>query len=87
MNVVLEIAIILVLVLLNSLFAMSELAIVSARRGRLQAMQRQGSVGAGAALALAECDTDDDAAYTQAEGALVDAASALPCSCAAKRRR
>jgi len=54
MNVVLEIAIILVLVLLNSLFAMSELAIVSARRGRLQAMQRQGSVGAGAALALAD---------------------------------
>ena len=32
-------------------------------------------------------DTDDDAAYTGAEGALVDAASALPCSCTAKRRR
>ncbi len=49
-----EIAFVLVLVGLNGVFAMSELAIVSARRGRLQAMQRRGSLGAAAALALAD---------------------------------
>jgi putative hemolysin len=49
-----ELAIILLLVLLNGAFAMSELAIVSARRGRLLAMQRQGVPGAPAAIALAE---------------------------------
>ena len=49
-----EIVVILLLVALNGAFAMSELAIVSARRGRLLAMQRTGSAGAAAALALAE---------------------------------
>lgn len=49
-----EIAVILLLVALNGAFALSELAIVSARRGRLLAMQRAGSIGATAALALAE---------------------------------
>ncbi|WP_137177698.1 hemolysin family protein [Roseomonas sp. AR75] len=50
----LEILLILLLVLLNGAFAMSELAIVSARRLRLQAMQRRGSAGAAAAIALAD---------------------------------
>jgi putative hemolysin len=54
MSVVLEIGVILLLVLLNGAFAMSELAIVSARRGRLLAMQRAGRPGAEAALALAD---------------------------------
>jgi len=54
MGAALEIAIILVLVLVNGAFAMSELAIVSSRRARLQALQRKGSAGAAAALALAE---------------------------------
>ncbi|WP_137124252.1 hemolysin family protein [Roseomonas sp. HF4] len=54
MGIALEITIILVLVLLNGAFAMSELAIVSSRRARLQALQRKGSLGAQAALALAE---------------------------------
>lgn len=49
-----EIAVILLLVALNGAFAMSELAIVSARRGRLLALERRGSAGATAALALAE---------------------------------
>ena len=49
-----ELAVLALLVVLNGLFAMSELAIVSARRGRLMAMQRRGSPGAEAALALAE---------------------------------
>ena len=49
-----EIGFILLLVVLNGIFAMSELAIVSARRGRLMAMERRGSPGAAAALALAE---------------------------------
>ena len=50
----LELLLILLLVLLNGAFAMSELAIVSARRARLTAMQRRGSLGAAAALALAD---------------------------------
>ncbi len=49
-----EITLILLMVLLNGAFAMSELAIVSARRGRLQAMARRGSQGAVVALQLAE---------------------------------
>jgi putative hemolysin len=54
MGITFEIAVILVLVALNGAFAMSELAIVSARRARLLAMQRQGDIGAGKALDLAE---------------------------------
>jgi putative hemolysin len=54
MGTVFEIGFIVVLVLLNGAFAMSELAIVSSRRSRLLAMQRQGSAGAEAALALAD---------------------------------
>jgi putative hemolysin len=54
MAIFFELAILLLLVVLNGLFAMSELAIVSARRGRLMAMQRRGSPGAEAALALAD---------------------------------
>jgi putative hemolysin len=54
MATVIEIGVILLLVLLNGAFAMSELALVSARRARLLAMQRQGRAGATAALRLAE---------------------------------
>jgi putative hemolysin len=49
-----EIIVILLLILVNGLFAMSELAIVSSRRVRLQQMARDGNVGAEVALALAE---------------------------------
>ncbi|MGQ0660081.1 hemolysin family protein [Sphingosinicella sp.] len=48
----LDVVIILALVGLNGLFAMSELAIVSSRRGRLRALAKQGA-GARRALALA----------------------------------
>lgn len=48
-----DLVIILALVLLNGVFAMSELAIVSARRARLQSMAKAGSVGAETALDLA----------------------------------
>ena len=48
-----DLVIILVLVALNGVFAMSELAIVSARRPRLQAMEKAGRKGARAALGLA----------------------------------
>jgi putative hemolysin len=54
MGTALEIGIIILLVLLNGAFAMSELAIVSSRRSRLMALQRRGSLGAEAALALAD---------------------------------
>ncbi len=54
MAIGLELLLILLLVLLNGAFAMSELAIVSARRVRLAAMQRRGSKAAAAAIALAE---------------------------------
>ena len=54
MSTLIEIGVIALLVLLNGAFALSELAIVSARRSRLMAMQRQGRPGAAEALALAE---------------------------------
>ena len=47
-----DVAIILALVALNGMFAMSELAIVSARRPRLEAMARKGKTGARIALNL-----------------------------------
>ena len=48
-----DVVIILLLVALNGVFAMSELAIVSARRARLEAMARTGRSGASHAIALA----------------------------------
>lgn len=54
MAIGLELLLILFLVLLNGAFAMSELAIVSARRARLGALQRKGSAAAGTALELSE---------------------------------
>ncbi|MFT3967972.1 MAG: CNNM domain-containing protein, partial [Sphingobium sp.] len=49
-----DLAIIIALVVLNGLFAMSELAIVSARKPRLQALANAGKQGAKAVLALQE---------------------------------
>ncbi|MFO1142271.1 MAG: hemolysin family protein [Amaricoccus sp.] len=49
--------IVLVLVVLNGFFAMSELAIVSARRARLEAMAKAGNRGATRAIRLAEDPT------------------------------
>lgn len=49
-----SLATLLVLVLLNGIFSMSEMAVVSARRARLSAAAKQGNKGAGAALALAD---------------------------------
>jgi putative hemolysin len=48
-----DVAIILALVALNGVFAMSELAIVSARKARLEAMARSGRKGARTAILLA----------------------------------
>ena len=48
-----EIAVVLVLVALNGLFALSELAVVSSRRSRLKALAEQGRRGASRALELA----------------------------------
>jgi putative hemolysin len=48
-----DLAIILFLMVLNGVFAMSELAIVSARKPRLEALARRGRGGARVALALA----------------------------------
>ncbi|HSM55850.1 MAG TPA: hemolysin family protein [Candidatus Sulfomarinibacteraceae bacterium] len=53
-NVTFEIAVILLLILFNGVFAMSEIAVVSARRARLEQMARQGNHGARAALDLVE---------------------------------
>ena len=50
----LELAVAVALILLNGLFSLSELAIVSARRTRLKVMADGGKVGARAALALAD---------------------------------
>lgn len=49
-----DILILFLLVLINGFFAMSELAVVSARRARLQAMARAGSAGADTAVRLSE---------------------------------
>jgi putative hemolysin len=54
MGTTLQIVIVLLLTALNGVFAMSELAVVSSRKGRLLAMERQGSLGAAAALRLQE---------------------------------
>jgi magnesium and cobalt exporter, CNNM family len=51
---VLELAVAIVLIALNGLFALSELAIVSARKARLKTMAEAGRTGAATALALAE---------------------------------
>ena len=48
-----DVAIILALIVLNGVFAMSELAVVSSRKARLEAMARTGRSGAKTALALA----------------------------------
>ncbi len=48
----LNLSIVILLILLNGVLAMSELAVVSSRRARLQAMQRRGVRGAAAALQL-----------------------------------
>lgn len=48
----LEILIVLILILLNGLFAMSELALVSSRKSRMAFLARQGSRGAQSALHL-----------------------------------
>ncbi len=49
-----EIAVVLFLILLNGFFAMSELAVVNSRRGRLEQLAAQGQSGARAALVLAD---------------------------------
>ena len=49
-----EVFLIFVLLILNGIFSMSELAVVSARRIRLQQAAEKGSRGAGAAIELAE---------------------------------
>jgi putative hemolysin len=53
----LEILFLFGLIILNGVFAMSEIALVTARRGRLQGLVDQGDVGAAAALALNEDPT------------------------------
>jgi putative hemolysin len=53
-SLVFECGIVLLLILLNAFFAMSELAIVSARRPRLQKLKERGHRGAAVALRLSE---------------------------------
>ena len=52
-----EVLVILLLILLNGFFALSEMALVSAKRSRLQAAAEQGRAGARSALALLEDPT------------------------------
>ena len=54
MTIVFECGIVLLLILLNAFFAMSELAIVSSRRPRLQKLKDRGHRGAAVALRLSE---------------------------------
>jgi putative hemolysin len=54
MRLTLEIALIFVLLVANGIFAMSEIAVVSSRRARLQRLAEGGDAGARRALALAQ---------------------------------
>ena len=54
MGLALELLIILLLIVLNGVFAMSELALVSVRKARLLVMERQGVPGASKARQLAD---------------------------------
>jgi putative hemolysin len=54
MTAALELAVILFLIIINGVFSMSELALVSARRARLAVLERKGVTGARAARLLAE---------------------------------
>src|SRR5579871_5687525 len=54
MGIALEIIIVLLLILLNGLFAMSEMALVSVRRARLAVLERKGVPGAAKARELAQ---------------------------------
>jgi putative hemolysin len=54
MTLGLEIVVVLLLILLNGLFSLSELALVSVRRARLAVLERKGVKGAAAARALAD---------------------------------
>lgn len=56
-SILLESIIILVLLLLNGVFAMSEIAVVTSRRARLEQRAREGSAGARRALQLSEDPT------------------------------
>ncbi|MGD2162998.1 MAG: hemolysin family protein [Anaerolineales bacterium] len=56
-SIALEMLIILLLILLNGLFALAEIAILSARRPRLLSLEAEGVRGAKAALSLAEQPT------------------------------
>jgi putative hemolysin len=51
-NVTLEIVVIFLLVILHGVFSMSELAMMTARKARLQSLASKQSAGAAAALAL-----------------------------------
>jgi putative hemolysin len=53
-QILFEVAIIFVLLIANGLFAMAEIAVVSAKKGRLRMLADQGRITAKAALALAE---------------------------------
>ena len=57
-SVGLEILLILVLIVANGVFSGSEIAIVSARRVRLEQMSNQGNRRAAVALRLATCPND-----------------------------
>jgi len=54
MTIGIEIVVILLLILLNGLFSLSELALVSVRRARLAVLERKGISGAAAARALSD---------------------------------
>jgi putative hemolysin len=56
-NIAIEILIVVLLILANSIFALSEMAIISARKTRLQQRAKDGDEGANAALALANKPT------------------------------
>jgi putative hemolysin len=65
MSVWLELSVIVGLILLNGLLAMSELAIISSKKGRLKKLSDDGHKGARIALQLTESNTNDFLASIQ----------------------
>src|SRR5687768_4285771 len=84
-GVLLELGFVFLLIVLNGFFSGSEIAVISARKGRLQALADEGSRGAAAALRL-KADPDRFMATVQIGVTLVGTlASAVGGMAAAKK--
>lgn len=74
-----EFLVLLLLILVNGLFAMSEIAVVSSRKTRLQQWADEGKAGAGVALELAsEPPEEESGAYHTLSGFILMRLGRIP---------